>query len=69
MGVTGNCLGEFWWSWVCAGAKSIPGATLLTSAPHAFSIGSSFVFSPELTGPGIWSTLLLQQLLLVWLPQ
>lgn len=53
MGVTGNLQGEFWWSWVCSGARSIPGATLLTSMPYAFSVRSSFVFSPELTGPGI----------------
>lgn len=53
MGVTRNLQGEFWWSWVCSGARSIPGATLLTSMPYAFSVRSSFVFSPELTGPGI----------------
>lgn len=63
MGVAGNLQGEFWWSWVCTGAKRIPGATLLTSAPRAsFSAGSSFVFPPELIRPGIWLLLLLPQL-------
>jgi len=63
MGVAGNLQEELWWSWVCTGAKHIPGAMLLTSVPHAlFSVGSSFVFSPELTRPGIWFVLLLLQL-------
>lgn len=64
MGVAGNLPGEFWRRWVCTRAKRVPGATPLTSVPHAlFSIGSSFVFSPELIQPGIWFVLLLLQLL------
>lgn len=65
MGVSWNLQGEFWWSWVCTGPKRIPGTTLLTSVHRAsFSLGSSLVFSPKITLPGIWFVLLLLQLLI-----